>query len=110
MKIPLNLKRISILTIALLFLFLGSSKRIATTDMESSVPMGSFCWFFSGKLEQGQVVLIDNPLDKSDERLVRVLALEGQRISFNNGSFVVDGKRIQQTDMDQSNHLLPVVS
>jgi len=93
------MKRLALSSIVLLFLFLFSSKRISTTDMEASVPKGTFGWFWQTPLQRGQIVLIDNPLDKQQQRLVRIIATEGQRVAFQNGSFLVDEIRIQQTDM-----------
>ena len=87
----------------LIFLFFCSSKRIATTDMEASLPKGSLGWFWKLPPQPGQIILITNPLDDKQQRLLRIIATEGQRISFQNGSFLVDGVLLAQTDMGINN-------
>jgi len=93
------MKQLIFFSTVLLFLFFCSSKRINTTDMEMSLPKGSFGWFWTSLPERGQIVLLKNPLDKNQQRLLRIIATEGQTVSFHNGSFIVDGTRINQTDM-----------
>ncbi len=96
------LKKLSLLCIVLLFFFGFSGKRISTDDMLTSIPSGTIGWFWKSQPQVGQVVLIQNPLDANSQRLGRIIAIGGQRISFQKGSFVVDGKRIQQLDMGQN--------
>jgi signal peptidase I len=96
------LKKISLLCIVLIFFFVFSGKRISTYDMEGSLPKGSLGWFWKSKPQNGQVVIVQNPLDPSSERIGRIIAMGGQKISFQNGSFVINGERIQQLDMGQN--------
>jgi hypothetical protein len=67
--------------------------------MSASVPLHSLGWFWKGEIKQGQVVLIQNPLDDSGHRLLRVMATAGQRIAADNVGFIIDGKRLRLTDM-----------
>ena len=87
----------------LLFGIITSGKRINTPDMENSIPQGSWLWFWGKEAQIGNVVLIQNPLDLQNERLLRILAIEGQTISFSRDGFSIDGKRLHLADMDEVN-------
>lgn len=72
-----------------------------TPDMENSIPQGSWLWLSKTDAHIGDVVLIQNPLDPQDQRLLRVLGTEGQQISFSRDGFTIDGERLHLTDMGE---------
>ena len=101
------MKRLMLICIVLIVLFLMPSKRINVEDMQGSIPRGSLLWFGSPSApELGQVVLISNPLDPSQERLVRIVATQGHQIAFQRGIFLLNGVQFHHTDMktDGENH------
>ena len=91
---------------ACVFLFLGIitfGKRMNTPDMENSIPQDSWLWFWGKDAQLGDVVLVQNPLDPQNQRLLRVLATEGQQIAFYRDGFSIDGERLHLTDMGEIN-------
>lgn len=90
--------------LALLVLtIITTGKRMNTSDMENSIPIGSWLWFWGNDAQIGDVVLIQNPLDPHNTRLVRVLATEGQKIAFQRDGFSINGKRLHLIDMGEIN-------
>ena len=90
--------------IFLLILLLGiiiTGRRMNTLDMENSIPKGSLLWFWKKEIELGDIVLVQNPLDTVNHRMLRVLAKEGQTISFSRDGFIIDGKRLHLSYMGE---------
>jgi signal peptidase I len=97
------LRWISYSLFLLAFGIISTGRTMNTPDMENSIPQGSWLWFWGQDFQVGSVVLIENPLDSTQKRLLRILGAEGQTIRFHRDGFLIDGKRLHLTDMGDIN-------
>jgi len=92
----------------IIMLLFTSSKVVIGEDMAPSIMAGDRIWLVPGiDPLPGDVVALKDPLDQSHTILRRVMAIEGQTITYDEGTIRVGKRRLRKKAMgDAEEHLV----
>ena len=87
------------LSLILLGLFLPS-RCVRHNDMSRSIQPNDIVWIWKTEIQRGDVLLLRNPLDPTENILRRFIAGAGETVLYDrNGTVRIDGTGIRQRDM-----------
>ncbi|MCB9777097.1 MAG: signal peptidase I [Alphaproteobacteria bacterium] len=98
----LRTKAALVLIGAAILVALAPVRRVTDADMAPNLQPGDLVWILPLTPQRGDVVLLDDPLQPGRSLLRRTLTDGGHTVRWDDGGLRVDGKRIRQKDMGES--------
>ncbi|MDG1481356.1 MAG: signal peptidase I [Myxococcota bacterium] len=93
------LKILAVLVALLLVAVAIPMRTVGNDEMAWTLQSGDKIWVLPVSPLKGDVVLLDDPLDPDRTVLRRIVAVAEDKITYEDGTMKLNGKRVRQTDM-----------